>query len=40
MKPLRLLALALPLAVACSKEPVGPHRAYRAPRALTTHEQH
>jgi len=40
MKPLRLLALALPLAVACSKEPVGPApRITALPRALTTHEQ-
>src|SRR3989475_12785670 len=40
MKPLRLLAIALPLAVACSKEPLGPPARITAlPRALTAREQ-
>src|SRR5437667_9783646 len=40
MKPLRLLAIALPLAVACSKEPLGPPARITAlPRALTVREQ-
>src|SRR2546430_12390195 len=40
MKPLRLLAIALPLAVACSKEPLAPQARITAlPRALTAREQ-
>src|SRR5438552_7289140 len=40
MKPLRLLVIALPLVVACSKEPLGPPARITAlPRALTAREQ-